>query len=94
MYLTISGLPVPSKSLSSCHRAIFPAPSPNPSSTVNVDHIDSTCGGSLSDDNCHGGERSTEAFTEAAAEMIHQKSETRDRNPLLEFLSNLFGWLS
>jgi hypothetical protein len=54
-----------------------------------------TCGGAVAGQPCHGtGENdSTEAFVEAAGDLIHQQNETRDENPLRRFFSNLFGWL-
>ncbi len=77
-----------------CHDDHGVLPSSNASSSVSPERLPESCGGSLAEgQNCHGGDRSTEAFTEAAGELIHQKAETRESNPLLNFISNVFGWL-
>ena len=52
-----------------------------------------TCEGVLdSEMNCHAG--ATEEFIRATSDMIHQKTETQQENPLWKFFGNLFGWLS
>jgi hypothetical protein len=78
-----------------CHDYHAILDSADPSSTVSAENLPATCGGSETDTGrCHGGDRSTEQFTESAGELIHQKLEAREQNALMEMISGLFGWLS
>ncbi|GAB4277964.1 MAG: hypothetical protein Kow0056_09790 [Coriobacteriia bacterium] len=76
-----------------CHGDHYILPSSDPKSYVSDEHKPNSCGGDYAGGrNCHAD--STEQFVEQAGDLIHQKQETRQENPLRRFFSNLFGWLS
>jgi hypothetical protein len=75
-----------------CHGDHHILPSADAESLMSDENKPGTCGGAGAGElNCHAD--STEEFVEAAGDLIHQRGETREENPLARFFGNLFGWL-
>lgn len=72
-----------------CHEAHLVLPSSDPESSVSKGNMAKTCGA----EGCHG-KGSTEAFTQNAGELIHQKVQAAESNPIRQFLQSIGSWFS
>lgn len=71
-----------------CHGAHGILPSNDPESAMSDENKGETCG----TEGCHNG--SGESFTNAAADLIHQKKETAEDNVLRQWWLNLTSWMN
>lgn len=72
-----------------CHDSHRILPSSDPESTVSDTNMARTCGA----DGCHG-DRSQDSFAQKAGDLIHQKADVAESNPLRRLLSNVRSWFS
>lgn len=73
-----------------CHGAHTALPSSDPASDMSVDNRADTCG----QEGCHRGSSVDDpAFAEAATELIHQKIDAAESNPLRQLWLNLTSWI-
>lgn len=72
-----------------CHEAHLILPSSDPDSSVSKQNMADTCGA----EGCHKG-GSGEAFTQSAGDLIHQKTEAAESNPIRQFLQSVGSWFS
>jgi len=68
-----------------CHGSHDIQPSSDPASLMSTKNRGATCG----QEGCHKG--SNEEFGEQAKELIHQKVQAEESNPLLRLIANITG---
>ncbi|MDH4139948.1 MAG: cytochrome c3 family protein [Coriobacteriia bacterium] len=71
-----------------CHGAHDALPTADPESKLSDQNAASTCG----QEGCHDG--SAETFVQNAGDLIHQKNEAVESNPLKRFLDRIISWVT
>ena len=72
-----------------CHGTHLILPSSDPKSAVSKENLAGTCGA----EGCHG-EGSDESFAQQAGDLIHQKKDAAESNPIRQFLQSIGSWFS
>jgi len=72
-----------------CHESHLILPASDTNSSVSEQNMAATCGA----EGCHE-EGSSETFTQSAGDLIHQKTEAAESNPIRQFLQSIGSWFS